>query len=90
MAHDVADLCIGSLSFGDAADRNVTVRNHADQLVMLADWQNPNIQCLHSRRRIPKGLVGAYNLDVTVHDLADFHAGSIKVLLLRESQRFIN
>src|SRR5215472_8010774 len=46
MAHDVADLCIGSLSFGDAADRNVTVRNHADQLVMLADWQNPNIQCL--------------------------------------------
>jgi hypothetical protein len=79
LAHDFPGLGVGPFSFGDAADRYITIGDHSDQLVVLADRQHPDIQLLHRRRRVAKRLVRANNLDITMHDLVDLHANLLEL-----------
>jgi hypothetical protein len=82
LAHYFPNRCIRPPSLGDAADRDVTIGNHADQLVMFTDRQHAGIQFLHHSRCIAQTLFGANDLYITMHDLIDFMALSYAIYWL--------
>ena len=51
--HDVADADVcGGIALGRGPDGDVTVGDHADQPVVVADRQRPNVERLHLRGRL--------------------------------------
>jgi hypothetical protein len=56
-------------ALGNAADRDVAVGDHADQLVVPGDRQRAGIDLLHQRRRIAKRPVRVDQLHLAAHDI---------------------
>jgi len=66
-AHRVAHLGVRPLAFGDGADGDIPVGDHADQPVVLAHRQRSGVAFGHQRRRLAKRHLRIGELHVASH-----------------------
>jgi hypothetical protein len=67
------DLGVRPSAFGDAPDRNVPIRYHPYQTIILADGQGARVDFHHCFRSFPDRLVRIGHVNVRRHYLRNVH-----------------
>ena len=61
------------MSIGDGAHRDVAIREHAHEPVLIADRQRAHVERLHARGRLVERGIGTDTLGILGHQFVDLH-----------------
>jgi hypothetical protein len=75
--HRIADFAVRSFAIANPADCNVTIADHANEMVALADRQDAAIAFCHQSGRVLDRIVGIDQLRVTGHYVSNLHFATL-------------
>ena len=70
-AHDIAHWRVRASTFSHSSNGDVTIGNHADKAIVLADRKRASVNPRHHLSRVPDRLIRSGNLDVLRHCFSD-------------------